>query len=314
MPKGMPWDKWFFEDLDRDCGVLSLKARGGWVWIIGDLREHEGERSLTLEGWAKVMRCTIPEAAEVLAELVAEKVCDCPEGARYFSVTGNAEVTKSNGENNAKVTVRCRRIYRESKDRRENRLRQERFKARRRGNAEVTGDKRESNAVRSKKQEAKRQESPISPYENNGNGNGNGHLPLDSMAMILFDSYPAHRRGDRIEIERALAELCPDKDLFSRIISSLDVLKQSDSWKEHQGKFVPNVCKFIAGRQWEQVKLPDPICQTCDQSGIICRDGDKILPWTVEREVNQGLPFEVCPDCRGKNRISIPGAPIVRFP
>jgi hypothetical protein len=296
----MPWDKWFFEDLDRDCGALSLEARGAWVWIIGDLRNHEGERSLTLQGWAQVIRATIPKTISVLIELIETKTCDS-------SVTGNAKVTLGNAKVTQEVTLKCRRLAREAKIRVQSRIRQSRFKGNAKVTQEVTQQSRRSNAVRSKKQEA------IPPYSP-PNGTGNGHLPLDSMAMILFDSYPPHRRGERIEIERALAELKPDKELFSRIISALDVLKQGDGWKEHGGKYVPNVCKFIAGRQWEQVKLPDPGCKTCNRSGIVCRDGEKILPWTVEREVNQGLPFEVCPDCHGKNRISVPGAPIVRFP
>lgn len=55
------------------------------------------------------------------------------------------------------------------------------------------------------------------------------------------------------------------------------------------------------------------VCKTCNRIGVIVRDGDRIRPWSLERECQQGLKPEVCPDCRGKNRLNTPGLPDVEF-
>ncbi len=55
-------------------------------------------------------------------------------------------------------------------------------------------------------------------------------------------------------------------------------------------------------------------CPTCEGSGVIVHDGETILAWSLERETQQGLTPDVCPDCKGKDRIKIPGAPNLRFP
>lgn len=56
------------------------------------------------------------------------------------------------------------------------------------------------------------------------------------------------------------------------------------------------------------------VCPTCEGTGVIVHDGDLILPWKLEREVDQGLSPDICPDCRGRDRIKVPGLPNLRFP
>lgn len=56
-----------------------------------------------------------------------------------------------------------------------------------------------------------------------------------------------------------------------------------------------------------------PPCPICEQIGVVVRDGDKILPWSLPREVNQRLKPEVCPECKGKSRLNTPGLPNVKF-
>ena len=313
----MPWDKWFFEDLDRDCGVLTLRARGGWVWIIGDLREHEGERSLTLEGWAKIMRCNQREAAQVLTELIDENICDCIEGQRYISVRSNANLTKPNGEPNGKITLRCRRIYRESKSRKDNRLRQQRFYEKHGPNVNLTDDKRKPNAVRSKKQEAESYKPLcIPPCETPPkNGPENTDQKLGERFQILFEKYPPHRRTSMQQ--EALFEFCalkPDQAMFDRMLSALETQKASEEWTEKNSKYVPGLLKWIRGRGWEAVTatMRPARCRTCAGIGVVCRDGEKLFPWSEELAWGRELKSEICPDCKGKNRLypPPPGCPL----
>jgi len=302
MPKGMPWDKWFFEDLDRDCGALSLNARGAWVWIIGDLRNHDGERTLNLEGWARVLRASIPQTVTVLTEIIQTKVCDS-------SVRADALAQKTD----AGIDIRCRRIYREAKVRKQHNLRQQRYSSKR------SNDALNDAGMTIEKQEArsKMQETPLSPSEKNGenNGNGNGGLSPQNMFLILWETYPAHRRGvKQQECLFEFAKLKPSKDQFGRILSAVDELKKSESWNEENGKYVPGLLKWIKSEGWRNVVIPEAPCKTCARTGVVCIRGDKLIPWTLERECEEKLPYKVCPDCQGKNRmINIAGFPNVKF-
>lgn len=88
----------------------------------------------------------------------------------------------------------------------------------------------------------------------------------------------------------------------------LDALKAAI--KEHiedpeAGKWMPKPADIL--RLYEA-----PTCQQCHGMGLVVRDGDKLLPWSLERECRQGLKHEICPECRGEDRIPhVPGRPIV---
>jgi hypothetical protein len=145
--KGMPWMKLWIEDLDRDCSALSLQARGAWVWILFDLRNHGGSRSLSLAQWASVVRASEEQTAAVLDELIEQKICDSSVTEalpkRYLVTPGNKNITDL-------ITITSRRILRETKIKDANSLRQARFKEKRKsnaaGNAKVTHIEAEAEA------------------------------------------------------------------------------------------------------------------------------------------------------------------------
>jgi hypothetical protein len=128
----MPWMKLFTEELDRDCRVLSLRARGAWIWIFLDLRHHQGSRSLTLAEWARVIGASIEETDEAIHELIDMGICNT-------SVTqasrGDALSQKSDIKSDAKVTLTCRRLAREAKAMNSHNIRQNRYRTRRKSDA-----------------------------------------------------------------------------------------------------------------------------------------------------------------------------------
>jgi hypothetical protein len=135
--------------------------------------------------------------------------------------------------------------------------------------------------------------------------------------LILWEAYPANRRGDpEAKGENSgfyeFMKLKPEKALFARILASIDVLKNSDDWKKDNGKYIKNIVKFLKERVWESVQVVIP-CETCRQIGVIVKNNGHVSPWSLERESEEGAKFEVCPDCHGKNRINTPGLPNVRF-
>jgi len=123
----LPWMKLWFEDLDSDCGALSLAGRGAWMWILGDLHNKDGERTLNLDGWSRVIRASLSQTATVLAEIINTKTCD--------SNIENASRDALLQKNDALITVKCRRIAREVKQRKQSSLRQRRYNDRHKYNA-----------------------------------------------------------------------------------------------------------------------------------------------------------------------------------
>lgn len=117
----------YWDDLHADCSHLSLAARGAWVWIISNLRNCGGERSTNIEGWARVIGANLEETAGVLQELITERICDS-------NVTCNGLSQKFNGQ----ITITCRRLVKERKQRSFNNLRQIAFRERHGGNGKVT--------------------------------------------------------------------------------------------------------------------------------------------------------------------------------
>jgi hypothetical protein len=120
----MPWMKLFTEDLDRDCSALSLRAFGAWMRIIIDLKSHDGTRSLSLDGWASVVRSNREETVAALSELIDDQLCDS-------NVTRDVLSQK----NDALITVTCRRIVREANIMHSHKLRQKRYRERLKSNA-----------------------------------------------------------------------------------------------------------------------------------------------------------------------------------
>jgi len=127
----LPWMKFWFNDLDDDCGALSLAARGAWMWIIGDLHNKGGERSLNLDGWSRVIRASSNQTATVLAEIINTKTCD----SNLLNTSRDALLQKSD----ELVTVCCRRIVRESKERKQHSLRQLRYRTKHTNDADSDG-------------------------------------------------------------------------------------------------------------------------------------------------------------------------------
>lgn len=302
------WSKFFFQDLDRDCRALSLAARGAWVWIFGDLENYHGARTLSLEKWSRVISASIPQTISVLDEIIESGVCDSNVPSVSKALVNNA----SSQKNNVEITLICRRIVREAKRRNSNNIRQKRFQEKQRNNAanngEVTGQMLDAKMLDARP--------PLTPPdaapENNG-GDGHRGLSAGDLFLILWESYPAHRRTKKTECLSEFVKLRPDRSLLDRVLAALDQLKTTDEWTRESGRYVPGLLKWITDRGWEAVKA-EIQCTTCNRTGIVVRDGPHILPWTLERECKQGLKPDVCPDCRGQNRISVPGTPNLRFP
>jgi hypothetical protein len=285
----MPWIKFFPSDWKSDNRLsrCSPATRGIWIDLICDM--HDSSRSGKISGslmeLSRAARCTTAEIQVAIEELSSTKTAD---------VTLHHDF----------VTVVNRRMNRDYKKREMSRLRQ----IKHRSHAPVT--KKYTTEVRSQMSYT-----PLSPTESH---NGNGGLPIKSLWLILWETYPANRRGDpEAKGENSgfheFSKLKPDKALFARMLASIDALKQTEDWKKDNGKYIKNIVKFLKERIWETVQVIIP-CETCSQIGVIVRNNGNVMPWSLEREAQEGAKFEVCPDCKGKDRVNTPGLPPIKFP
>ena len=119
-----PATQFYWNEWARDLEEHPLEIEGAWMRICGKLwysKEVRGKLTLRLSQWANVLRVDNSNAHRILSYLCTENVGDFPS-----SVTD---------EPNGKVTVICRRMYREETAKINNALRQQRYKAKRKGNA-----------------------------------------------------------------------------------------------------------------------------------------------------------------------------------
>ncbi len=128
-----PAFQFYPNDWARDLEEHPLEIEGAWIRICCKLwwAEPKGKLTRTLEQWAKVLRVDQEKAGNALKYIFEQKIGD-------ISYNGNGE-----------VTVISRRMYNDNKDRELNMLRQRRFKDKRRSNASVTVESRESNGASS---------------------------------------------------------------------------------------------------------------------------------------------------------------------
>lgn len=117
-----PAFQFYPNDWSRDLEEHPLEIEGAWIRICCKLwwAETRGQLKRTPDQWAKVLRVDATECDRILNYIEEWKIGD-------VSRNGNGE-----------VTLISRRMMRDDKDRELNRLRQERFRVKHFGNADIT--------------------------------------------------------------------------------------------------------------------------------------------------------------------------------
>lgn len=109
----LPYMQFYPADYLLDTQPLSPAARGIWMDVICLLwrSETRGSLTMTMEQWARVLRCDVTVLVTLFEELRTYKICEC--------------VTKRHGD----VTLLSRRMSREEKSRHSDTLRQRTHRA-----------------------------------------------------------------------------------------------------------------------------------------------------------------------------------------
>ncbi|GEM_PF-1498293 len=120
-----PSMQFYPSDWLRDMEEHPLDIEGAWLRIVNKLwwEEERGKGVKTLVQWSRVLRIDTDYTARILQYIRDEKIGDV-----LGLVT---ERNKNIPENNEKITVICRRMHREWKEKENNRLRQDKYRQKR---------------------------------------------------------------------------------------------------------------------------------------------------------------------------------------
>lgn len=69
---------------------------------------------------------------------------------------------------------------------------------------------------------------------------------LESNFEVIWSAYPNHEERDRAKT--AFAEISPDTDTLERILTDIEIRRNSDEW---QGGNIPYLCNYLSKRKWE---------------------------------------------------------------
>ncbi len=147
MPKSTPSSPFYWNDYYRDTRLLSVSARGVWMDMLCRVHESKtrGEITLTLDEWTRWCACGQVEFLSAVSEIKRHDLGTIHERSVPNSKTENS----GSGKSNVEITVINRRMSREEEYRKNNNVRQETFREKRRSNGTVTPDitayKRKSN-------------------------------------------------------------------------------------------------------------------------------------------------------------------------
>lgn len=72
---------------------------------------------------------------------------------------------------------------------------------------------------------------------------------LDVRFDEFWMKYP--KKVGKGDARKSWKRIKPDKDLFSKIMESLDKAKNCDQWKREKGRFIPNPSTWLNQERWE---------------------------------------------------------------
>ena len=72
---------------------------------------------------------------------------------------------------------------------------------------------------------------------------------LTTLFDRFWSTYP--RKVKKPNAFKAWLKIKPDKQLTEEIIEGVEKYKQTEGWKQEDGKFIPHPATFLNGRQWE---------------------------------------------------------------
>lgn len=84
-----------------------------------------------------------------------------------------------------------------------------------------------------------------------------GDAQTEEQFALFWEKYP--KKMGRAAAEKVWKRLCPDGELFSRIMDALCAAVYCDQWRREEGRFIPNPAAWLSGRRWEdELRIQTP--------------------------------------------------------
>ena len=95
-------------------------------------------------------------------------------------------------------------------------------------------------------------EAKASPLQGKSQGGSEQVISsVEYMFRQLREKYPPHRLGDYAAGLKAFQSIPDINMVYPEIIQGLENWKQSESWSNEDGRYVPGLAKFLNERKWK---------------------------------------------------------------
>jgi len=246
----LPYMQFYPGDWLLDTQPLSASARGIWIDMLSFMWREEprtGTLEYTVAGWCKRLRCSDAEFRTAVKEMETENVC---------------KIVKDESKDSVRVT--SRRISRDEKLRKANRLYVSKYRSKlpckdvvtavkescKRENQNHISEVRSQNQISESEEEKKKKkkESPLPPLQ------GGGVVVSDFDVFWL--AYPK-KVGK--EAARKAWMKAKDKPGIESIVTAVRRQKNSEQWTKDHGQFIPHPATWLNQGRWADEVTEKPL-------------------------------------------------------
>lgn len=87
---------------------------------------------------------------------------------------------------------------------------------------------------------------------------------LEQRFSMFWGAYP--RRVGKGAAEKVFTKINPSEELTKRMLSAIEQAKQSQQWKNENGRYIPNPATWLGQKRWE-----DELGQKADKTTIVSK-------------------------------------------
>jgi hypothetical protein len=89
----------------------------------------------------------------------------------------------------------------------------------------------------------------------------------DDIFDIFWNAYP--KKIGKAYAKKCFEKLKPNAELVDRMVSAINEQKQTDSWKEAKGKYIPNPSTWLNQQRWDDVVEVETVQPKYKNIGVI---------------------------------------------
>lgn len=221
----MTWSKWQWDVHSREWDIHPAWMEGAWMRILRRLHFSDvtGTMTMDLASWARATGCSEDDTNILIEHLKKHNIAD---------------VEEEDG-----ITIVCRRMRKEVDKTEYNRQRQAKH---RKSIVEIECDKKKPVKRRKSSAETNKRIVELLDKLRDGYHQEKAHMQPAGQQAELKKILAEATSGKRTAEDKELSE----NAIIERIISCMSDMKETKSWKDDDGKYVPGLGNFLKSRVW----------------------------------------------------------------